>query len=200
MHSSVITPPFCLCLIYAAFVRSHSSPSCLLYGKIVFRMRATFITKDYFQFTNYWMQVKIHQDLHMRLSESVATLPPFVSIEGQKWFDQIPSQWESQKNRFALIYFGKIQFLPSCIWNIPFMSYRLWIFLRGHTRFSVIVVRVKVAFEEDTIPVRVSGSRPYFLPLFRYLHSGLARRCKIGPRFDSRPSTRGECCIVNWWE
>ncbi len=30
-----------------------------------------------------------------------------------------------QKNRFALIYFGKIQFLPPCIWNLPFMSYRL---------------------------------------------------------------------------
>ncbi len=54
--------------------------------------------------------------------ESVATLPPFSPIEGQKWFDQISSQWESQKNRFALIYFGKIQFLPPCIWNLPFMS------------------------------------------------------------------------------
>ncbi len=49
-------------------------------------------------------------------SESIATLPPFGPIEGQKWFDQIPSQWESQKNRFALISFGKIQFLPPCIW------------------------------------------------------------------------------------
>ncbi len=56
------------------------------------------------------------------LPESVATLPPFSPIEGQKWFDQISSQWESQKNRFALIYFGKIQFLPPCIWNLPFMS------------------------------------------------------------------------------
>jgi hypothetical protein len=55
-------------------------------------------------------------------SESVATLPPFSPIEGQKWFDQISSQWESQKNRFALTYFGKIQFLPPCIWNLPFMS------------------------------------------------------------------------------
>ncbi len=55
-------------------------------------------------------------------SESIATLPPFSPIEGQKWFDQISSQWESQKNRFALIYFGKIQFLPPCIWNLPFMS------------------------------------------------------------------------------
>ncbi len=54
--------------------------------------------------------------------ESVATVPPFSPIEGQKWFDQISSQWESQKNRFALIYFGKIQFLPPCIWNLPFMS------------------------------------------------------------------------------
>ncbi len=56
------------------------------------------------------------------IPESVATLPPFSPIEGQKWFDQISSQWESQKNRFALIYFGKIQFLPPCIWNLPFMS------------------------------------------------------------------------------
>ncbi len=47
-------------------------------------------------------------------AESVATLPPFGPIGGQKWFDQISSQWESQKNRFALIYFGKIQFLPPC--------------------------------------------------------------------------------------
>ncbi len=59
--------------------------------------------------------------------ESVATLPPFGPIERQKWFDQISSQWESQRNRFALIYYGKNQFLPPCIWNIPFMAYRLWI-------------------------------------------------------------------------
>ncbi len=68
--------------------------------------------------------------------ESVATLPPFGPIEGQKWFDQISSQWESQKNRFALIYFGEIQFFPPCIWNIPFMSYRLWV--RSSTSCSVL--------------------------------------------------------------
>ncbi len=61
----------------------------------------------------------------LRYTESVATPPPFGPIEGQKWFDQISSQWESQKNRFTLIYFGTIQFLPPCIWNITFMSYRL---------------------------------------------------------------------------
>ncbi len=58
-------------------------------------------------------------------SESIATLPPFGPIEGQKWFDKITSQWKSQKNRFAFISFGKIQFLPPCIWNLPFMSYHL---------------------------------------------------------------------------
>ncbi len=46
-------------------------------------------------------------------AESVATLPLLGPIEGQKWFDQISSQWESQKNRFALIYFGKILFFLS---------------------------------------------------------------------------------------
>ncbi len=59
------------------------------------------------------------------ITESIATLPPFGPIEEQKWFDQIYSQWESQKNRFAFNSFGKIQFLPPCIWNLPFMSYRL---------------------------------------------------------------------------
>ncbi len=34
----------------------------------------------------------------------------FGPIEGQKWFFQISSQWESQKNRFALDSFGNIQF------------------------------------------------------------------------------------------
>ncbi len=52
------------------------------------------------------------RDKKQTLPESVATLPPFGPIEGQKWFDQISSQWESQKNRLALIYLGKIQFLP----------------------------------------------------------------------------------------
>ncbi len=67
---------------------------------------------------------KVIKSLEKKYSspESVATLPPFSSIEGQKWFDQISSQWESQKNRFALTYFGKIQFLPPCIWILPFMS------------------------------------------------------------------------------
>ena len=40
------------------------------------------------------------------------------ALEGQKWkwFDQISCQWESQKNLFAMIYFGKIQFfLPPWI-------------------------------------------------------------------------------------
>jgi hypothetical protein len=45
--------------------------------------------------------------------ESIATLPSFGPIEGHKLFFQISSQWESQKNRFAFISFGKIQFLPS---------------------------------------------------------------------------------------
>jgi hypothetical protein len=45
--------------------------------------------------------------------ESTATLPPFGSIEGHKWFFQISSQWESQKNRFAFISFGKIQFFTT---------------------------------------------------------------------------------------
>ncbi len=37
-----------------------------------------------------------------------AMLPPFGAIEGHQWFFQISSQWESQKNLFAFISFGKI--------------------------------------------------------------------------------------------
>ncbi len=60
-------------------------------------------------------------------AESIATLPPFGLIEGHKWFFQISSQWAFQKNRFAFVYFGTIQLLPPCLWDLPFMSYhRLW--------------------------------------------------------------------------
>jgi hypothetical protein len=46
--------------------------------------------------------------------ESEATLYPFGPIEGNKWFIQISSQWESQKNRFACFSLGKTQFyLPA---------------------------------------------------------------------------------------
>ncbi len=48
--------------------------------------------------------------------------PSIRSHRGIRWFDQISSQWESQKNRFAFISFGKNQFLPPFIWNLPFMS------------------------------------------------------------------------------
>ncbi len=54
------------------------------------------------------------------LSELIATLPPFGPIEGHKWFFQISSQWESQEDQFAFISFGKIQFLPPCIWYLPY--------------------------------------------------------------------------------
>ncbi len=55
-------------------------------------------------------------------SESIATLPPFGPMEGQKWDDQISSQWESQKNRLAFISFGKSQFKPPTIWDQLFMT------------------------------------------------------------------------------
>jgi len=37
------------------------------------------------------------------------------SIQGRKSFFQISSQWESQKKRFAFIFFRKIQFLPTSL-------------------------------------------------------------------------------------
>ncbi len=66
----------------------------------------------------------INESPTLETSESIATLPPFGPIEGHRWFFQIFSQWESQKNQLAFISFGKIQFLPPIIWDVPFMSYR----------------------------------------------------------------------------
>ncbi len=69
-----------------------------------------------------------------RLAWTLLTIATYLQLgytKPNKFFDtrvrsQAPSsQWESQKNRFAFISFGKIQFLPPCIWNLPFMSYRL---------------------------------------------------------------------------
>ncbi len=57
--------------------------------------------------------------------EFIATLPPFGPIGEHKWFFHISNQWESQKNRFSFISFGKIKFLPPCFWDLPFMSYCL---------------------------------------------------------------------------
>ncbi len=49
-------------------------------------------------------------------------LPPFGPIEGHKWFFQISSQLESQKNWLAFISFGKTQFWPSWIWDTLLMT------------------------------------------------------------------------------
>jgi hypothetical protein len=44
--------------------------------------------------------------------ESIATIPPFGPIEGNKWFDKISSQLESRKNRFAFISAKSSFYLP----------------------------------------------------------------------------------------
>ncbi len=64
--------------------------------------------------------------LNLNGFESIVTLSPFGPIEGHKWFFQISRQEEFQKIRFAFVSFGKIRFLLPCIWDLPFMSYRLW--------------------------------------------------------------------------
>jgi len=93
-------------------------------------------------------------------SESVATLPPFSPIERQKWFDQISSQWESQKNRFALIYFGKIQFLTPCIWNLPFMSTA-----SVHSRFYFLYwfSATSLAIFREHCPVKILNIKRIFI-------------------------------------
>ncbi len=105
--------------------------------------------------------------------KSIATLPPFGPIEGHKWFDQISSQWESQKNRFALIYFGKIQFLPPCIWDLPFMSYRL---------------------KRERLQEPACGPEPVFYtfmePRNRFQEMNSASLCSLAGRYDNPISTR----------
>ncbi len=60
--------------------------------------------------------------IFLQYTESIVTLHPFSPIEGQKWFDQISSQWESHKNRFAFISFGKSRFKPPTNWDQLFMT------------------------------------------------------------------------------
>jgi len=110
-----------MCLLFMDSIQHHCFGGCWDWtqyvcggGKLTIRAPAN----------HYHMSRDFRENFHFN-PESVATLPPFSPIEEQKWFDQISSQWESQKNRFALIYFGKIRFLPPCIWNIPFVSYSL---------------------------------------------------------------------------
>jgi hypothetical protein len=116
------------CFIYLSFAPSdnYCSRMSILGGWILFS--SIFIGKSLFAFEFKVPSGQIRSSwewYHWIGPESIATLPPFGHIEGQKWFDQISSQWESQKNRFAFISFGKNQFLPPYFWNRPFMSYRL---------------------------------------------------------------------------
>jgi hypothetical protein len=47
-----------------------------------------------------FLQTKPNKVFPLCLPQSIAKLPPFGPIEGNKWFDQISSQWEVQK-KFA---------------------------------------------------------------------------------------------------
>ncbi len=117
--------------------------------------------------------------VNKEVTESIATLPPFGPIEGHKWFDQISSQWESQKNRFALISFGKIQFLPPCIWNLLFMSYSTQLCIYNSSR--------KPEYEQDTL----SAWREKDLELGQYF-SRKELFCTYGVNIfiDYRPACR----------
>ncbi len=95
-----------------------------------------------------------------RTADSIATLPPFGPIEGHKWFFQISSQWESQKNLFAFISSGKIQFLLRCIWDLPFMSYRLWSQLvRGLNRLLPKEIRKQTMIDLQTISTNLFSNQ-----------------------------------------
>ncbi len=135
-----------------------------------------------------------------RRSESVATLPPFSPTEGQKWFDQISSQWESQKNRFALTYFGKIQFLPPWIWNLPFMStaseqnwvaerYLCFIYINTHTyiykstypMFAAWILNFQVTWRkivslEPPMKLERLVNEVFFYQNIYFLHTKIVRR------------------------
>ncbi len=67
--------------------------------------------------------------------ESVATLPPFSPIEGQKWFDQISSQWESQKNPVCIDLFRQNPVFTSLHLKFPIHVHHLSL----HHSYSVYV-------------------------------------------------------------
>jgi hypothetical protein len=131
------------------------------------------VLKPVYRFLSRWKQTRIALfwqlvftlqigDHHFFLSsESIAAIPLFGPIVGHKWFDQISSQWKSQKNRFGFISFWKIQFIPPCIWNLPFMSYRLRSCLTASEEnqamrktkcrlFSILLLRGKEQFNNNS--------------------------------------------------
>ncbi len=57
-------------------------------------------------------------------SESIATLPPSDPMEGHKCFFRLPANESLRRTGLHLSLSAKIQFLPSCIWELPFMSHR----------------------------------------------------------------------------
>ncbi len=69
---------------------------------------------------NYPAPSLIRRTTHF-LPVSIATLPSFGPIEGRGF-----SRFLANESRFAIVSFGKIQFLPLYILDLPFMSYRLW--------------------------------------------------------------------------
>ncbi len=56
-----------------------------------------------------------------QLPEAEAALSPF-GHRGTWLVFQISSQWETRKNRFAFISFGKVLFWPPCVWYQLFMA------------------------------------------------------------------------------
>jgi hypothetical protein len=58
--------------------------------------------------------------------ESIGTLPPLGPIEGHKWF--FPDFFQPMRvsaEPVCIYLFTQNQFLPPCILDLPFMSYRL---------------------------------------------------------------------------
>jgi hypothetical protein len=68
--------------------------------------------------------IVLYKSAHVT-AESIAMLPPIGHIEGHKWFFQISSQRESQKNRFALISLGKIHAFTSLSLRSPILPPQL---------------------------------------------------------------------------
>ncbi len=158
------------CLEAAAWRRQRRQPSAPANRRIAapFFTLFTCSPRDLLsKFTHHWPPEPLAwfksddnaQNWVLATPESMATLLPFGT-----------SQWESQKNRFAFICFGKFQFLPPCVWDLPFMSCRLWCLFSWHTNNRFFVSRGLNAAD-------MIRNAEFWHDIFFQLHPGSLFRC-----------------------
>ncbi len=88
---------------------------------------------------------------------AIATLPPFGPIEGNKWFDQIPSQWVPEKPVWIHLFRQNPVTTPPPLWFLGGWGHtrlreRAWGVLNGLSVYMYFVRFTNVIFNCETFP------------------------------------------------